>query len=71
MIDIFIRNEREQKLVHYAQNLAKKIEKTAIRYDESGEFPFEHFQILEEAGYFRLTVPKNMVEKKFLSMKCY
>lgn len=58
MIDIFIRNEREQKLVQYAQNLAKQIEKTAIRYDESGEFPFEHFQILEEAGYFRLTVPK-------------
>ncbi len=58
MIDIFIRNEREQKLVQYAQSLAKQIEKTANQYDESGEFPFEHFLILEDAGYFRLTVPK-------------
>ena len=58
MSDVFIRNEREQKLVQYAQNLAKQIEKTANQYDESGEFPFEHFQILEDAGYFRLTVPK-------------
>lgn len=57
MIDIFIRNEREQGLVQYAQNLAKQIENTANRYDESGEFPFEHFKILEDAGYFRLTVP--------------
>jgi len=58
MNDIFIRNEREQRLVLYAQNLATQIERTANRYDESGEFPFEHFKILEDAGYFRLTVPQ-------------
>lgn len=43
MIDIFIRNEREQRLVQYAQNLAKQIENTANQYDESGEF---HLSIL-------------------------
>lgn len=58
MMDIFIRNEREQRLVQYAQNLAQQIEKTANQYDESGKFPFEHFKILEDAGYFRLTVPQ-------------
>jgi len=56
--DIFIRNDREQRLVDYAKDLATKIEKTAAQYDEAGEFPFEHFKILQDAGYFKLTVPK-------------
>lgn len=57
-IDIHIRNEREQQLVDYAKELAKQLEKTAAYYDETGEFPFEHFKILQDAGYFKLTVPK-------------
>jgi alkylation response protein AidB-like acyl-CoA dehydrogenase len=56
--DIYIRNEREQQLVQYAFELAQQIDKTAGKYDESGEFPFEHFKILEDAGYFKLTVPR-------------
>lgn len=56
--DIFIRNDREQRLVDYAKDLATKIEETAAQYDEAGEFPFEHFKILQDAGYFKLTVPK-------------
>lgn len=58
MRDVFIRNEREQQLVQYARKLAEQIEETAAIYDESGAFPFDHFKLLEEAGYFRLTVPK-------------
>ncbi|QDP99489.1 acyl-CoA dehydrogenase [Lysinibacillus fusiformis] len=58
MSDVYIRNNREQQLVQYARDLATQIEKTAASYDESGEFPFEHFKILADAGYFRLTVPK-------------
>lgn len=72
MSDVFIRNEREQQLVQYARGLSTQIEKTAATYDERGEFPFEHFKILEDAGYFRLTVPKkNMEGMKFHSMNCY
>lgn len=56
--DIFIRNNREQKLVDFAKSLAEEIEKTASHYDRTGEFPFEHFKILQDAGYFKLTVPK-------------
>lgn len=56
--DIYIRNEREQKLVDYAKGLAQEIEKTAGHYDKTAEFPFEHFKLLQEAGYFKLTVPK-------------
>ncbi|MFJ5764843.1 acyl-CoA dehydrogenase family protein [Lysinibacillus sp. NPDC093210] len=58
MSDVFIRNERERQLVQYARKLAEQIEETAAVYDESGAFPFDHFKILEDAGYFRLTVPK-------------
>ncbi|WP_337989289.1 acyl-CoA dehydrogenase family protein [Lysinibacillus sp. JNUCC 51] len=58
MGDVIIRNEREQQLVQYALELAQQIDKTAGKYDESGEFPFEHYKILEDAGYFKLTVPK-------------
>ncbi len=58
MSDVYIRNDREQKLVQYASELAQQIDKTASKYDESGEFPFEQFKILEDAGYFKLTVPK-------------
>ncbi|MFC9539272.1 acyl-CoA dehydrogenase family protein [Lysinibacillus sp. NPDC056959] len=58
MSDVYIRNDREQKLVQYASELAQQIDKTADKYDESGEFPFEQFKILEDAGYFKLTVPK-------------
>ena len=53
-----IRNERDAKLVEYAERIAKEISITAAKYDESGKFPFEHFDILEKEGYFNLTIPK-------------
>lgn len=56
--DLFVRNEREAKLVQYADRLAKEIEKTADYYDETGGFPFEHIELLKREGYFKLTVPK-------------
>lgn len=56
--DLFVRNEREAELVAYATKLANELEKTASHYDETGEFPYEHFELLEKEGYFKLTVPK-------------
>lgn len=56
--DLFVRNEREAELVKYADRLAKELEKTAEHYDETGNFPYEHFEILKKEGYFKLTVPK-------------
>ena len=53
-----IRNERDAKLVEYGERVAKQISVTAARYGETGEFPFEHFDILGKEGYFKLTVPK-------------
>lgn len=56
--DLFVRNEREAKLVQYADRLAKELEKTAEHYDETGAFPVENFEFLKKEGYLKLTVPK-------------
>lgn len=53
-----IRNERDARLVEYAERVSAQIQKTASLYDETGEFPFEHFRILEKEGFFKLTIPK-------------
>ncbi|KMY30411.1 hypothetical protein ACZ11_17110 [Lysinibacillus xylanilyticus] len=50
MSNVFIRNEREQQLVQYALELAQQIDKTAGKYDESGEFSFEHFNFFQRAS---------------------
>nr|WP_295970884.1 acyl-CoA dehydrogenase family protein [uncultured Bacillus sp.] len=55
---IFIRNERDKQLVEYADRIAEAVSKTAGEYDEAGEFPFEHFELLEKEGYYKLTLPK-------------
>ncbi|MFB6466958.1 acyl-CoA dehydrogenase family protein [Cytobacillus sp. Hz8] len=56
--DLFVRNSREANLVQYANGLAKKIERTAGIHDEKGTFPFEHYQLLKEEGFFKLPIPK-------------
>lgn len=53
-----IRNERDSKLAEYAESIAGQIRESAAHYDETGEFPFEHFVILEKEGYLKLTIPK-------------
>lgn len=53
-----IRNERDQALADYADRVAKQIKETAAYYDETGEFPFEHFEILKKEGYLKLVIPK-------------
>jgi len=56
--DVYIRNEHDEKLVAYAKRISREIQTTAGHYDETGDFPFEHFEILEKEGYFKLTIPK-------------
>lgn len=53
-----IRNERDQALADYADRVAKQIKETAAYYDKTGEFPFEHFEILKKEGYLKLVIPK-------------
>ncbi|MGZ0084827.1 hypothetical protein ACWNXI_04410 [Caldibacillus thermoamylovorans] len=66
--DPFIRNEREEKLVRYAEALASQIAETAHVYDESGAFLFEHFDLLRQEGYLKLTPSSTVTRQtKYLS----
>lgn len=56
--DYYIRNAKDEKLIQYGKRLSNEIQLTAAKYDESGDFPFEHFELLEKEGYFKLTIPK-------------
>jgi len=56
--DLTIRNARDAELVAYANDIASEIRPTAAHYDRTGEFPFEHFDILRRKGALGLTVPK-------------
>lgn len=56
--DVFIRNDKDEQLAKYSNRIADIVRLTASKYDESGEFPFEHFELLEKEGYFKLTIPK-------------
>ncbi|MDA0235834.1 MAG: acyl-CoA dehydrogenase family protein, partial [Proteobacteria bacterium] len=56
--DPTLRNAREAELATYANDIAAAIRPTAARYDRTGEFPFEHFEILRHKGALGLTVPE-------------
>ncbi|WEG10864.1 acyl-CoA/acyl-ACP dehydrogenase [Pullulanibacillus sp. KACC 23026] len=58
MTDLFVRDEQDQKWKHLAQGLADEFKEKAKVYDETRDFPFEHYERLVETGYTKLTVPK-------------
>lgn len=55
-IDVFVRNEREAKLVDWADRLAERFAERAAKHDREGSFPFENFEELKAAGYAKLTL---------------
>ncbi|WP_037284199.1 acyl-CoA dehydrogenase family protein [Saccharibacillus sacchari] len=55
-IDAFVRNEREAKLVAWADRLAERFAERAAKHDQEGSFPFENFEELKAAGYAKLTL---------------
>lgn len=57
-IDAFVRNEREAKLVDWADRLAERFAERAAKHDREGSFPFENFEELKAAGYAKLTLAK-------------
>ncbi|MFC4808887.1 acyl-CoA dehydrogenase family protein [Paenibacillus sp. GCM10023250] len=57
-IDRYIRNEKEEAWVRKAEALATRFAERAERHDREGSFPFDNFADLREAGYLRITVPK-------------
>jgi alkylation response protein AidB-like acyl-CoA dehydrogenase len=57
-IDQYIRSEEEKARVVIAEDLAARFAKRAARHDLEGSFPFDNFADLREAGYLKLTVPR-------------
>jgi len=57
-IDYYIRNERERELTDLADDLAVQFAKRASMHDVEGSFPFDNFQDMKDAGYLKLSVPK-------------
>jgi len=56
--DVTLRNASDVALAAYADELAAEIANTAAHYDQTGQFPHAHFDLLRERGALKLTVPK-------------
>ena len=56
--DPYIRNEEERARVARVEELAARFAARAEQHDREGTFPFENFADLREAGYLKLTVPR-------------
>ncbi|RSK29091.1 acyl-CoA dehydrogenase [Bacillus sp. HMF5848] len=54
----FVRNDKEEQLVALAAELANDFAGRADTIDREGVFPFENIEKLKQAGYTKLTVPK-------------
>lgn len=57
-VDVTLRDASDTALAAYADELAAEIASTARQYDESGEFPHAHFELLRQRGALKLTLPK-------------
>lgn len=57
-IDYYIRNEAERERLKQVNDLAERFAKRAPIHDAEGSFPFENFNDLRQAGYLKLTVPR-------------
>lgn len=60
LIDQYIRNDEERRRAEAAEELAARFAQRSERHDREGSFPFENFADLREAGYLKLTVPREL-----------
>lgn len=57
-IDKYVRNDAERERAHRIEALACRFAERAGKHDREGSFPHENFAELFEAGYLKLTVPR-------------
>ncbi|WEK54671.1 MAG: acyl-CoA/acyl-ACP dehydrogenase [Candidatus Cohnella colombiensis] len=58
LIDQYIRNDAEQSNVMKVEALARRFATRAAKHDREGSFPFDNFEDLRNAGYLKMTVPR-------------
>jgi alkylation response protein AidB-like acyl-CoA dehydrogenase len=59
LIDQYVRCEKERERAEQVEALAARFSERAAIHDREGSFPFENFNDLRDAGYLKLTVPKD------------
>ncbi|WP_219835429.1 acyl-CoA dehydrogenase family protein [Paenibacillus sp. R14(2021)] len=57
-MDQYSRSPEQLARGHQVEALAARFAERAVRHDREGSFPFENFADLREAGYLKLTVPR-------------
>jgi alkylation response protein AidB-like acyl-CoA dehydrogenase len=58
LIDQYIRNEAERERAIKVEALAIRFAERAAVHDREGSFPFDNFADMRNAGYLKLTVPR-------------
>ncbi|MFC5530661.1 acyl-CoA dehydrogenase family protein [Cohnella yongneupensis] len=58
LIDQYIRNEQERERAASVEALAERFAARAPKHDREGSFPFDNFADMRDAGYLKLTVPR-------------
>ncbi|MFD0673860.1 acyl-CoA dehydrogenase family protein [Cohnella sp. GCM10027633] len=58
MIDQYIRNKAERERAVRFEELAGRFAERAAKHDREGSFPFDNFADLRDAGYMKLTAPR-------------
>ncbi|WP_157264349.1 acyl-CoA dehydrogenase family protein [Azohydromonas aeria] len=58
--DVTLRHAGDEAVAALAQELAAEIAGTAAAFDASGEFPFQHFDLLRRRGAFSLMIPRSL-----------
>jgi alkylation response protein AidB-like acyl-CoA dehydrogenase len=58
LIDQYIRSGEQEERARKVEELAARFAERAPQHDREGSFPFENFADLREAGYLKLTVPR-------------
>jgi alkylation response protein AidB-like acyl-CoA dehydrogenase len=58
LIDQPVRNEEQMARVRHIEKLASRFAERAAGHDRDGSFPFDNFADLRDAGYLKITVPK-------------
>ncbi|WP_246055204.1 acyl-CoA dehydrogenase family protein [Pseudalkalibacillus caeni] len=57
-MDSFIKNERQEKLVKRAKELAERFKENTARIDQDAQLPFANIDMLKSAGFLGLAVPE-------------
>ena len=60
VFSVYPATESQKRLVALAGELADTFAKRASEYEWAGRFPYENYRDLHEAGYLKLTVPREL-----------